>query len=114
MKLPLQRNTGQNIGEARRVINMGKSFRESLNEQLKDPEFKKEWDALEPEFQVIQALIDARHQKQITQKELADITGIAQADISRLENGNANPSLRTLQRIAAGLGMRLKIEFQPN
>lgn len=56
---------------------MGKSFRESLNEQLQDLEFKKEWDALEPEFQVIRAMVDARRQKQITQKELAEITGIA-------------------------------------
>ncbi len=92
---------------------MGKSFRESLDEQLKDPEFKQEWDALEPEFQVIRAMIDARHQKQITQKELAEITGIAQADISRMENGNANPSLQTLKRLAAGLGMALKVEFIP-
>ena len=92
---------------------MGKSFRESLNGQLKDPEFKKEWDALEPEFQVIRAMIDARRQKQLTQKELAEITGIAQADISRMENGNANPSLQTLKRLAAGLGMALKVEFVP-
>ncbi len=92
---------------------MGKSFRESLNEQLRDPEFKKEWDALDPEFQVIRAMIDARQQKHITQKELADITGIAQADISRMENGNANPSLQTLKRLAAGLGMAVKVEFVP-
>lgn len=92
---------------------MGKSFRESLNEQLRDPEFKKEWDALDPEFQVIRAMIDARQQKQITQKELADITGIDQADISRIENGNANPSLQTLKRLAAGLGMAVKVEFVP-
>lgn len=92
---------------------MGKSFRESLDEQLKDPEFKQEWDALEPEFQVIRAMIDARRQKQITQKELAEITGIAQADISRMENGNANPSLQTLKRLATGLGMALKVEFIP-
>lgn len=92
---------------------MGKSFRESLNEQLQDLEFKKEWDALEPEFQVIRAMVDARRQKQITQKELAEITGIAQADISRMENGNANPSLQTLKRLAAGLGMALKVEFVP-
>ena len=92
---------------------MGKSFRESLNGQLQDPEFKKEWDALEPEFQVIRAMIDARRQKQLTQKELAELTGIAQADISRMENGNANPSLQTLKRLAAGLGMALKVEFVP-
>ena len=48
-----------------------------------------------------------------TQKELSERTGIAQADISKLENGNANPSLRTLQRLAAGMGMQVKIEFIP-
>lgn len=49
----------------------------------------------------------------ITQKELAAKTGIAQGDISKLENGSANPSLKTLQRLAAGMGMRLKLEFVP-
>ena len=49
----------------------------------------------------------------LTQKELSERTGIAQADISKLENGNANPSLRTLQRLAAGMGMQVKIEFNP-
>lgn len=75
---------------------MGKNFRETLNEQLKNPAFKKEWDALEPEYQIIKAMLDTRNEKAMTQKQLADITGIPQADISRLENGNANPSLRTL------------------
>ena len=88
-------------------------FRDYLNEQLKDPEFRAEWDALEPEFQIVRALIDAREKKHLSQKELSNLTGISQADISRLENGNANPSIRTLQRLAAGMGMRVKIEFQP-
>ncbi len=92
---------------------MGKNFRETLNEQLKNPEFKKEWDALEPEYQIIKAMLDTRNEKAMTQKQLAEITGIPQADISRLENGNANPSLKTLQRLAAGMGMRLKLEFVP-
>lgn len=92
---------------------MGKNFRETLNEQLKNPEFKKEWDALEPEYQIIKAMLDTRNEKAMTQKQLADITGIPQADISRLENGNANPSLRTLQRLAEGMGMKLKLEFVP-
>lgn len=92
---------------------MGKNFRETLNEQLKDPEFKAEWDALEPEYQVIRAMLDARIEKNLTQKQLADLTGIAQADISRIENGTANPSLKTLQRLAQGLGMMLKLEFVP-
>ena len=92
---------------------MGKNFRKTLNEQLKNPEFKKEWDALEPEYQIIKAMLDTRNEKAMTQKQLADITGIPQADISRLENGNANPSLRTLQRLADGMGMKLKLEFVP-
>ena len=92
---------------------MGRNFRETLNEQLKNPEFKKEWDALEPEYQIIKAMLDTRNEKAMTQKQLADITGIPQADISRLENGNANPSLRTLQRLAEGMGMKLKLEFVP-
>ncbi len=49
----------------------------------------------------------------MTQKQLAEITGITQADISRLESGTANPSLRTLKRLAAGMGMALKVEFVP-
>jgi DNA-binding phage protein len=89
------------------------NFNDFLAEQLKDPELKAEYDALEPEFSIMQAMIDARKQSGMTQKQLSECTGIAQADISRLESGNGNPSLRTLQRLAAGMGMRIKIEFSP-
>ena len=89
------------------------NFNDFLNEQLKDPELKAEYDALEPEFSIMQAMIDARKSSGLTQKQLAEKTGIAQADISKLESGNANPSLRTLQRLAAGMGMRIKIGFEP-
>lgn len=92
---------------------MGKSFRETLAEQMKNPEFKSEWEALEPERQITMAIIEGREEKALTQKELAKTTGINQADISRLENGTANPSLSTLKRLAAGLGMKLKLEFVP-
>ena len=90
---------------------MGKKFDDFLQEQLKDPEFRKEYEALQPEHAIIQAIIDARTTSGLTQKELSERTGIAQGDISKLENGNANPSVRTLQRLAAGMGMKLKIEF---
>ena len=86
-------------------------FDDFLKEQMNDQEFKAEYEALEPEFSVIQALIDARKATGISQKQLAKLTGIHQADISKLENGSANPSLKTLQRIAAGMGMKLKIAF---
>ena len=92
---------------------MGKNFRETLKEQLQDPEFKAEWDALEPERQIMRALIEGRDERDLTQKQLAEVTGIAQADISRFENGTGNPSLRTLKRLAEGLGMSLKVEFVP-
>lgn len=87
------------------------NFDEYLKNQLENPEFKKEYDALEPEYAVIQAMIDARKQSGMTQKALSEKTGITQADISKLENGNANPSLRTLMRLAAGMGKILKIDF---
>ncbi len=89
------------------------NFNDLLNEKLKDPEFRAEYEALEPEFAIVQAMIDARKQNGLTQKQLSERTGIAQGDISKLENGSANPSIRTLQRLADGMGMRLKIEFLP-
>lgn len=88
-------------------------FRELLNEQLEDTEFKKEWDDLQPEMDVIRAMIDNRIAQNLTQKELAERTGINQADISKLENGTRNPSLKMLKRLAAGMGMQLKIDFIP-
>lgn len=88
-------------------------FDDFLNERLHDPEIKAEYDALEAEFSIIQAMIDARKKSGMTQKQLSEKTGIAQSDISKLENGNANPSLQTLRRLAAGMGMKLKIEFLP-
>lgn len=92
---------------------MSTNFDDFLKEQLKDPELKKEWDALQPEMTIIQAIIDARRNSGLTQKELSKRTGIAQGDISKLENGNANPSLLTLKRLAEGMGMLLRIEFLP-
>lgn len=88
-------------------------FDDYLAEKLKDPEIKKEWENLEPEFDVIRAMVDARISQNLTQKELAERTGISQADISRLENGTRNPSLKLLKRLAAGMGMGLKLEFVP-
>lgn len=92
---------------------MEKNFRETLNEQMKNPEFRKEWDALEPERQITRAMLEGRQNNHFTQEQLAEATGINQANISRLENGTANPSLRTLKRLAAGMGMELKLEFVP-
>ena len=88
-------------------------FQNLLQEELKDPEFKKEWDDMQPEMDVIRAMIDARIEQNLTQKELAKRTGIDQADITKLENGTRNPSVNLLKRLADGMGMMLKIEFVP-
>ena len=84
-----------------------------LNEQLKNDEFRKEWEDNQPEMDVIRAIVDARISRNLTQKELAERSGINQADISKLENGTRNPSVNLLKRLAEGLGMALKIEFVP-
>lgn len=84
-----------------------------LNEQLQDEEFRKEYEAMKPEFVIIQAMIDARKKAGLTQKELSNRTGIAQGDISKLENGNGNPSIKTLQKLAEAMNMTLKLEFVP-
>lgn len=88
-------------------------FEKLLSKKMKNPEFKAEWNRLEPEYQIVKAMVELRAKKNLSQKQLSELTGINQADISRIENGNANPSLRTLQRLADGLGMKLKIEFVP-
>lgn len=92
---------------------MSTKFNDYLAEQLKNPEFRREYEALQPEHAVIQAMIDARKASGLTQKELSERTGIAQGDICKLERGNANPSIKTLQRLALGMGMVLKVEFNP-
>ena len=92
---------------------MSVKFDEFLKEQLLDDDFKKEYEALQPERAIIQAMIEARQRTGLTQKELSERTGIAQGDISKLERGKANPSLRTLQRLSAGMGMILHVEFLP-
>ena len=88
-------------------------WKEFLNEQLKDPEIRAEWNALEPEFAIVQAIIDARKIAGLTQKQLSEKTGIAQGDISKIEQGDANPSLKTLKRLASGMNMKLSLVFEP-
>ena len=68
---------------------------------------------MQPEYDIIQVMIDARVQQNMTQKDLSAKTGITQADISRIENGTRNPSLSMVKKLAHGLGMQLKLEFVP-
>ncbi|MBK5897172.1 helix-turn-helix domain-containing protein [Catonella massiliensis] len=90
-----------------------KKFDTFLEEQMKDPDFKSEFENLQPELDVIRAIVDARTSQNLTQKQLSERTGINQADISKLENGTRNPTLNMLKRLAKGMNMELKIEFTP-
>ncbi len=82
-----------------------------LNERLEDKEFKEEWEEFQPELQLMKQVIGERIKQNISQKELADRMGTKQANISKLENGNANPSLDFLKRLANSLGKKLEIKF---
>jgi len=90
-----------------------KTLNDMLSDQLKDDEFRREYEAIQPELDVIRAIVDARTSQNLTQKELAERIGINQADISKLENGTRNPSVNLLKRLADGMGMALRIEFVP-
>ena len=89
------------------------TFRDSLNKRMENENFRKEYEDIQPEMDIIRAIIKARKEQQITQAELSARTGINQGDISKLERGTRNPSLRMLKKLASGLGMQLKIEFLP-
>ncbi len=86
-------------------------FEMLLNESLQDPEFKKEWEENQTEYEIMRMLIMARAEKNLTQKELSELSGVRQSNISRIERGMCIPNIPTLEAIAKGLGKKLKIEF---
>ena len=88
-------------------------YEDFKKEILTDPEVKRAYDELSPEYDIIQAMINTRKSQHMTQKQLSEASGITQADISRIENGTRNPSLALLKRLAAGMGMQIKVEFVP-
>ncbi len=82
-----------------------------LEEELSNPEFRKEWEATQLDYDITELLIQARNSQHITQKELAIRAGVRQSNLSRIENGQCSPNLATLQKIAKGLGKRLQLQF---
>lgn len=74
---------------------------------LNDPEFRKAYDALEEEYQLIEEMIKARLQSNLTQAQLAQKAGMKQAAIARLESGQSNPSYKTLSRVAKALDKKI-------
>lgn len=87
--------------------------REWAQERLKDPEFKAAYDALDDEFALAGALIEARSKADMTQEQVAEAMGTTKTVIARLESGRTMPSTRTLERFAKATGMRLRISFEP-
>jgi transcriptional regulator with XRE-family HTH domain len=80
---------------------------------MKDPEYRKEYDALEEEFALITEVAKARLRAGLSQAELAKRMNTTQSTIARLESGRGKPSTRTLSRFAKATGHRLKISFEP-
>jgi ribosome-binding protein aMBF1 (putative translation factor) len=80
---------------------------------MKDPKYQREYEALEEEFSLVDALIEARTRAGLTQEQVAQRMKTTQAAIARLEGGGSKPSTRTLERYAQATGSRLKITFEP-
>ncbi len=83
-------------------------------EWMRDPDYQAAYDALDAEFTLAAALINARAQAGLTQKALAKRMNTTQSVIARLEGGHVMPTTRTLEKIAQATGSRLKISFEPN
>src|SRR3954449_2237689 len=89
------------------------SYRDLPKKFMKDPEFRREYDALEEEFALILEVAKARQRAGLSQAELAKRMKTTQSTIARLESGRGLPSTRTLGRFAKATGHRLKISFEP-
>lgn len=92
---------------------MSSYFDEYIKPNLVNEEYRAEYHARQPEYAIIHAITETRLKKGLTQKELSELSGITQSDISRLEKGKLNPTISTLQRLARAMGMYLRIEFVP-
>jgi ribosome-binding protein aMBF1 (putative translation factor) len=86
---------------------------ESFAAWRKEPKYVAAYDALEEEFSLAASMIEARAHAGLTQEQLAERMHTTQAVIARLESGRVKPSTRTLERLAAATGMRLRISFEP-
>ena len=80
---------------------------------MKEPKYRKAYEALEEEFVLASAVVDARNRAGLTQEALARKMGTTQPVVARLESGRSHPSMRTLERLAAATGSRLLISFEP-
>lgn len=108
-EIELARRRAQEGHMTRKMIPVEESFAA----WRQDPTYVKAYDALEDEFTLATAMIEARAHAGLTQEQLAARMHTTQAVIARLESGRVKPSTRTLERLAAATGMRLRISFEP-
>lgn len=76
-----------------------------------NPQVKEELDKNQAEYDIIKAIISTRKEKNLTQKELAELVGTKQSNIARLESGTYNPTLQFLQKIASALGKKVSVSL---
>ncbi len=89
------------------------NWKEHKKRLLKDPEFRKEYETLEPEHKLASALIRLRLAKGLTQEQLAKLLNTKQESIARLEGGGSLPSLSTVKKLADALDAELEINLYP-
>lgn len=89
-----------------------KDWNELKKQWLEDPEFKKLYEESQPEFEIAKAIIRARIENKITQKQLAEKMNTTQSVISRVEQGKTSPSIALLKRLAAALNTTLQVQFK--
>lgn len=85
-----------------------------LAKMMENPEFKAEWERTQPEADIVLSILEARYQARLTQKELSEKSGVAQSDISKIESGRGNPTLKMLMRLAQAMDCHLELKFVPN
>ncbi len=86
-------------------------WKEYRDRKLQEPEFKQAYEDLEVEYAIMNEMLKLRSEAGISQSQLSQQTGITQPDISKLENGKANPSIATLKKVARAFGKRLQVQF---
>ena len=89
------------------------NWKEHKKKLLRDPEFRKEYEALEPKYRLASSLIRLRLAKGLTQEQLAKLLDTKQESIARLESGGSLPSLSTVKRVADALDADLEISLRP-
>lgn len=85
------------------------TLRDYLNERLQDPKFRAEYEALETEEELIQAVIDARKANGLNEKQLAKKAGVKPSEVRDIESGKTELSLRMLQVLAGAMNMKLEL-----